>query len=133
MFYSVPVPRAPVGTPLDLAMLYEKSGVAKLREEAKGSFRLNPPPELARAMDDYTFLTPESEKDTYGLGDLVAMTQISMALKYRALLWRNFIEAFTTVKEAPSDDPYRLRFEVSLDLSYYCRYRQRIQDLVTQR
>jgi hypothetical protein len=132
MFYSVRVPRAPAGTPLDVALLREQEEIARLRTEARSALRTQPPPAFAWAMDNYTFLIPESEKDAYGLGDLVAMTQISEALRYRPLLWRRMIERFTTVREAPSEDPYVMRFEVSLDLSYYCRYRRRIQDLVTR-
>lgn len=132
IFYRMDVPRAPIGTPLDAALRSEQAQVARIREQAKLAFLTRPPVELAKAMENYTFLTPDSEKDSYALGGLVAMTDISAALKYRKLLWRRFIEQFTTVREAASENPYVLRFQVSLDLSYYCRYRQRIENLVTR-
>jgi hypothetical protein len=131
IFYRAQVPHSPPGTPLDLAILREQQSVERLRDEARAAFRTQPPEAFSWAMDNYTFLIPNSERDSYGLGDLVAMTQISEALRYRALLWRRYSERFSTVKEAPSDNPYELRFQVTLDLSYYCRYRRRTQDLVT--
>lgn len=131
MFYSARISRPAPGTPLDVALRLEQEETEKLRNEARGAFRTQPPDPMAWAMENYTFLTPESEKQAYGLGDLVAMSEISLALKYRTLLWRSFFEHFTRVKEAPSNDPEVVRFEVSLDLSYYCRYRRRVQDLVT--
>jgi len=133
MFYSVAIPRAPLGTPLDVALRMEQSKVALAHEEAKSAFLDRTPDRLKAAMEDYTFLTPESERDTCGLGDLLAMTEISAALRYRRLLWKGFIARFTTVREAVSEDPYVLRFQVSLDLGYFCRYRKRVEDLVTQK
>jgi hypothetical protein len=133
MFYHEKIPRVPIGTPLDVALRNEQREVARIRGEAQAAFLIRPPQPLARAMEQYTFLTPESEKDSYGLGGLVAVSEISAALKYRKILWRHFIEQSTTVREAVSENPHDLRFQVSLDLSYFCRYRQRIADLVTQR
>jgi hypothetical protein len=133
MFYSESISRAAVGTPLDAALRYERRQADRIREDAKMAFFTRPPETFATLMEDYTFLVPESLKETYGIGMIIGLSDISSALKYRRSLWRQMIEQFTTVKEAPSDDPYVLKFEVNLDLSFFCRYRQRIQDLVTQR
>jgi hypothetical protein len=81
-------------------------------------------------MENYTFLIPDALGETYGLGSIVGMNEISSALKYRRILWKHVIEQFSTVREATSGNPYQLRFETRLELEFLCRFRQRTQDLV---
>jgi hypothetical protein len=109
----------------------EQQQVEDFRKKAHLAFATQPPTEFAALMDDYTFLVPESSSEMYGTGKVVGFSDISSALKFRKQLWRVFVEEFSTVKEAPSENPDVLRFQVTLDLSYFCRFRQRVSDLLT--
>jgi hypothetical protein len=125
------LPRPTSGAPLDQALEKEHAALESLREEARSYFFIHRHDQFKGLIVRYTFLFPESIKDRYGLGTMI-YNDISSALKYRELLWRDYIEKFTTVKEAPSGDPRTLKFEVSLDLSLYCQYGQATRNLVSR-
>lgn len=133
IFYSEKLTPVPNGTPLDAAFRSEQQQVENLRKKARLAFLTRPPVELATAMRDYTFLIPETARDMYGMGALVGFSDISSAVKFQKQLWRVFVEEFSSVKEAPSETPDALRFEVTLDLSYFCRFKQKVSDLLTSR
>jgi hypothetical protein len=80
---------------------------------------------LAGADQDFVVLDNET------VVGVLKRSQLMEALTQRKDLWRRYIEMFTSVKEAPSDDAYALKFEVSLDLRILCRYGRSISDLTT--
>lgn len=129
VYFAKRLPRPNPGTPLDEALKQEQAQVEKIREEAKRYFFYYPFAPLDRLKAQYTFLVEADAPDRSGIG--VEALEINTALRYRSELWKQYIERFTVVEEAASDDPYRIRFAVSLDLKQFCRYRQRIEDLVT--
>lgn len=51
------------------------------------------------------------------------------AIGDRQRAWFNFAHRFTTVKEALSDNPSELKFEITLDLENFCKYGVAISDL----
>jgi hypothetical protein len=127
------VPDAGPGLPLDEALAREETAVASIREDAKRYFLEHRHETLDRLRARYTFLIPDAVKERLGLGTLYFTSRISEALRYRSYLWKQYIERYTKVEEAPSRDPYTLRFKVALDLAVFCQYRQLTDDLVTQR
>ncbi len=131
MFYSERLAPIPDGTALDAAFRMEQQQVEDARKKARLAFVTQPPTEFAALMDRYTFLVPESARDMYGTGKVVGFSDISSALKYRKQLWRVFLEEFSAVKEAPLENLDVVRFQVTLDLSYFCRFKQRVSDLQT--
>jgi hypothetical protein len=132
VYYAREMPRAPAGLPLDEALEHERDRVDGFRAEAQHYFLEHSHPTLDRMRERYTFLFPIVIQERFGLGVPVAAGETSIAIKYRALLWKQYLERFTRVSEAPAHDPYTLRFEVSLDLGLFCRYRQEVGDLLTK-
>jgi hypothetical protein len=116
--------------PLDMALEHEQVSVRRIREKARAYFRTNPPPDLERMMQEYTFLIPQAMKEKWSPGELLGLSEISAAVKYRRHYWELYLEKFTTAKEAAGRDPYTMRFEVELDLAIFCGYRQPVRNLV---
>ncbi|MGZ3696617.1 MAG: hypothetical protein ACXWP5_00870 [Bdellovibrionota bacterium] len=132
VFFEKKIPRSNPGVPLDRALELEQQEVERIGGEARRYLVSESPEALSILTDQYTLLLPETVRDHYGLGTLIGFSDMSAALRYRRILWKQYVETFTSVREAPSKDPYSLRFEVSLDLTLFCRYGQKTSDLVTQ-
>lgn len=128
VYYRKKLVRPRPGTPLDEALGQEQRQVEAIREEARNYFLRHSYKPLDSLKERYTFLLESGKEE--GIG--VEAAGISSALKYRSSLWRQYIERFTNVEEATSDDPYQIRFAVRLDLGAFCRLRQRVDDLVTR-
>lgn len=124
------IPQPQPGIPLDQTLERQERWVHQAREEIHRTLKTNPPPDLERIMHDYTFLLSEKIKEDWAFKDLPETSGITMAIKYQKYLWNLYLEKMTAVKEAAAEDPYLLKFEVDLDLELYCRYRQRVQDLL---
>jgi hypothetical protein len=129
-FFAEKIPIPPEGMPLDQALEREQIWLRAVREKAREHLRRSPPEDLARMMQEYTFLIPEGMREKWGLAEMVGMSEISLAVKYQSQLWRVYLERFATTKEAVGPDPYTARFEVDLDLGIFCGYRQTVRDLV---
>jgi hypothetical protein len=56
---------------------------------------------------------------------------ISSAVRSRDSLWELYIKAMTSVKEAQTDDPQIILYQVSLDLNPFCAYGRPIKDMIT--
>src|SRR5262249_41731311 len=130
--YQVPIERSPIGTPLDEAMEQQERSVSELRADAADYFLDHPHELLDPLRARYTFLYPPELREELSLGPLIARSETWIAVRYQRLLWKEYLERFTRVREGPGKDPYSVRFRVDLDLRLFCRYRQRVGDLVTR-
>lgn len=54
------------------------------------------------------------------------------AINSRRQIFNQYIERFTTVKEAQSEDPQIIDFHVTLDLQVFCQYAKPVEDLVSK-
>jgi hypothetical protein len=131
-FFSRRLLPAKSGLPKDDALRAEREALFTARGEARDYFLEHDHPILSPLRLRFTLLVPPELEEKLGLGVPVAMSPSALAIRYRELLWRHYIERFTTVEEAPGRDPDELRFKVSLNLELFCRYRQNVRDLVSR-
>lgn len=57
---------------------------------------------------------------------------IQNTVRDRKILWRHYFNAMTSVKEAKTDNPRLIQFEVSLNLDPFCQYARKVSDLIAQ-
>jgi hypothetical protein len=120
------------GLPLDDALETMRDAADAAREEARTYFQATPRAALDPLRERFTFLFPPEVQEKFGLGVPVALSPSAIAVRYQRLLWKQYIDRFTRVEEAPGRDPDSLRFKVSLDLRLFCKYRQEARDLVSR-
>lgn len=119
------------GLPLDDALTAERDASQALRVAAARYFDFRDE-RVRRLRERFTFLFPERVAEFYGVDVPVAVSPSALALRYRELLWKHYLERFTSVEEAHGRDAYSTRYKVSLDLTLFCRYRQNVNDLVAR-
>lgn len=56
---------------------------------------------------------------------------LGKATQRRAAVWEAYVGTQTSLKEAQSDDPQIVDFQVKLDLNLFCRYGRVVSDLLT--
>lgn len=54
------------------------------------------------------------------------------AVEKRTALWNAYFKTFTQIKEAQTEDPVVIDFEVNLDLNLFCAYGRNINDLTSK-
>ena len=131
------VPFLPAGVPLDEALERRERDLRSLRQEARryfvsGSDESPAQRGFSALKESHTLVLSEEVRERLGIGAFLGGRDIANALRYRELYWRQYVERFTSIKEAPSDEGGALKFEVSLDLSLFCRYGRPIRELVSR-
>jgi hypothetical protein len=56
---------------------------------------------------------------------------LGQAVERRELLWNAYVESQTSLKEAQTDDPQVVDFQVKLEMDLFCRYGRVVSDLLT--
>ncbi|KAB8040822.1 hypothetical protein GCL60_02530 [Silvanigrella paludirubra] len=96
--------------------------------------------EAAFFMEQYTMLIPAIEQRKYfkknkqllGYNYETQELSPSAAIYERDKIWKSYVSAFTNVAEAATQDPGVIFYEVSIDLNLFCKYGQKMSDLVTK-
>ena len=144
------IPKPKKSIPKDTSMQLRKRALKLIREAAKVHFldKDTRPTKLLR--EGYTMFIPPTlqeeyfESDQYGfLKDEECLEKHedrnkcpflpapSEAIKYQKIIWERYINKFTTVKELNLSEK-EIKFEVSLDLTLFCKYGRPVSDLVTK-
>jgi hypothetical protein len=56
---------------------------------------------------------------------------LGQAVERREQLWNAYVESQTSLKEAQTDDPQVVDFQVKLEMDLFCRYGRAVSDLLT--
>lgn len=56
---------------------------------------------------------------------------LGQAVEHREQLWNAYVESQTSLKEAQTDDPQIVDFQVKLEMDLFCRYGRVVSDLLT--
>ena len=57
---------------------------------------------------------------------------VANAVKDKDLLWVQYLETMTSLKESPSKEPNTISYTATLDLGVFCKYGRKVDELITQ-
>lgn len=84
----------------------------------------------------FTMLIPkETQQQMFGDDEFFlhkdGSFDLGAATQRRASIWNAYVASQTSLKEAQTDDPQIIDFQVKLDLNLFCRYGRIVSDLLT--
>lgn len=93
--------------------------------------------ELQMLMDNFTILEPVDFQNEAYKSDLIAADEngkqsISEAIEHKDKIWIRYVEHFTKISEAKSNNPRVINIDLDLDLNGFCRYGRNVSDLQSQ-